>query len=156
MNELSFVLVFISIFTHAYWNYLIKSSDNKHIFSALSKLAEIVIFAIPAIYFFLISEIKTDFLWLTLVASLITFSNYYFLSVAYKHTDLSLAYPISRSSILFLPFFGYLFIGETLDTIGIIAVVLILFGTFVMHMDAMGRKGMRSVLTNFKRKGSCC
>ena len=129
MDKLPFILVLISIFTHAYWNYLIKSSENKHIFTALSKLAEITIFAIPAVYFLSITTFKVDFLWLILIASIITFLNYFFLSSAYKYGELSLVYPVSRSSIIFLPIFAYFFIGETVDTIGIIAILLIVLGT---------------------------
>lgn len=154
MDKLPFILVLISIFTHAYWNYLIKSSENKHIFTALSKIAETVIFAIPAIYFFTVSDFKVSFLWLILVASVITFFNYFFLSSAYKYGDLSLVYPVSRSSIIFLPVLAYFFIGETVDTVGSIAIVLIILGTFVMHLDSFDKKGVRSILSNIGNKGS--
>lgn len=154
MDKLPFILVLISIFTHAYWNYLIKSSENKHIFTALSKVAEAVIFAIPAIYFFMVSDFKVSFLWLILVASVITFFNYFFLSSAYKYGELSLVYPVSRSSIIFLPVLAYFFIGETVDTVGIIAIVLIILGTFVMHLDSFDKKGVRSILSNIGNKGS--
>ncbi|MGX1927755.1 EamA family transporter [Flagellimonas sp. 2504JD4-2] len=154
MDKLPFILVLISIFTHAYWNYLIKSSENKHIFTALSKIAETAIFAIPAIYFFTISDFKVSFLWLILVAAVITFFNYFFLSSAYKYGDLSLVYPVSRSSIIFLPVLAYFFIGETVDTVGIMAIVLIILGTFVMHLDAFSKKGVRTILSNIGNKGS--
>ncbi|WP_420603785.1 EamA family transporter [Flagellimonas sp.] len=154
MDKLPFILVLISIFTHAYWNYLIKSSENKHIFTALSKIAETAIFAIPAIYFFTVSDFKVSFLWLIHVAALITFFNYFFLSSAYKYGDLSLVYPVSRSSIIFLPVLAYFFIGETVDTVGIVAIVLIILGTFIMHLDSFDKKGVRSILSNIGNKGS--
>ncbi|RIV31664.1 hypothetical protein D2V08_12985 [Flagellimonas lutimaris] len=154
MNGLPFALVLASILTHAYWNYLIKRSEEKHVFTALSKIAEIVIFATPAIYFLSITDFKISFLFLILVASIITFLNYFFLANAYKYGELSLVYPISRSSILFLPILAYLFIGETIDSIGIIAIVFILLGTFIMHLDSFDRNGIQNIATNINNNGS--
>lgn len=154
MDGLPFALVLTSIFTHAYWNYLIKQSENKHVFTALSKITEIIIFAIPAIYFLSITHFKISFLFLILIASIITFLNYFFLASAYKYGDLSLVYPVSRSSIIFLPVLAYFFIGERIDSIGITAITLILFGTFIMHLDSFNKNGFRSIVTNISNKGS--
>ncbi|NMH87313.1 EamA family transporter [Flavivirga algicola] len=154
MATTPFLLVLISIFTHAYWNYLIKSSENKHVFTAFSKLAEIVIFAIPAMYFFSSTDFKIDFLWLILIASIITFLNYYFLSSAYKYGELSLVYPVSRSSIIFLPVLAYFIIGETINTTGVAAIILIILGTFIMHLDSFDKRGFLTVLKSISNKGS--
>jgi uncharacterized membrane protein len=154
MDNLPFALVLGSIFTHAYWNYLIKRSGNKHIFTALSKLAEISIFAVPAIYFLLTLAFDLYFLILVLVAAAITFVNYFFLSSAYKYGDLSLVYPISRSSVLFLPILAYFLIGERIDSVGATAIVLILLGTFVMHLDAFSGTGFRNLFKNISTRGS--
>ncbi|MEQ9425705.1 MAG: EamA family transporter [Cyclobacteriaceae bacterium] len=154
MEPLPFTLVFISIFTHAWWNYLIKRSTNKHVFTALSKLAEAIIFLIPGIYFLLTSEFQAKFLILILVAACITFLNYFFLTSAYKHGDLSLVYPISRSSIIFLPIISFHFIGERIDNVGLLAIALILIGTFVMHMDTLDSKGIRGLFRNINNRGS--
>lgn len=154
MNILPFTLVLISIFTHAYWNYLIKCSQNKHVFTALSKFAEISIFSIPAIYFFRTTDFKIEFLLLVAVAAIITFLNYYFLSSAYKYGDLSLIYPVSRSSIIFLPVLAFYFIGEQIDLFGITAIVLILLGTFIMHIESFNMHGVNTVLKKISNKGS--
>lgn len=154
MTGLPFVLVLASIFSHAYWNYLIKCSENKHIFTALSKIAEILIFAIPAIYILSKNDFRISFLLLIFVASTITFSNYFFLANAYKYGDLSLVYPISRSSIIFLPILAYFFIGERIDIIGVVAIIFILFGTFIMHLDSFDINCIRSIKTNINNKGS--
>ena len=154
MKTLPFFLVLVSIFSHAYWNYLIKNSENKHIFTAYSKLAEIIIFSIPAIFFFCTSEFSPEFIILIVVASIITFLNYFFLSSAYKYGELSLVYPVSKSSILFLPLLAYFFIGEKIDAIGYIAILLILFGALVMHLDAFNHKGVLSFTKNINNKGS--
>lgn len=154
METLPFLLVLISVFTHAYWNYLVKSSENKHIFIGLSKLIEVVIFAIPAIYFLSITDFKFYFICLVTVAASITFLNYYFLSNAYKHGELSLVYPVSRSSVLFLPFLAFIFIGEKVNMTGIIAVALILIGTFIMHLKSFKKKAFRRIFNCSNNKGT--
>lgn len=154
MDTLPFALVLISIFTHAYWNYLIKRSENKHIFTALSKLAEMAIFGIPAFYFILTTAFELQFLMLIVVAAGIAFCNYFFLSCAYKQGDLSLVYPVSRSSTIFLPILAFYFIGERVDGVGVAAIVLILIGTFVMHMESLDLNGFRGVFKNFNNNGS--
>lgn len=154
MDIYPFALVLISLFSHAYWNYLIKSSENKHIFTGLSKLAEIVIFGIPAIYFLILTDFQVSFFLLVLIASIITFLNYFFLSSAYSYGDLSLVYPVSRSSIIFLPIFAYFFIGERVDAVGLTAIIFILLGTFVMHLDSFNKKGVRKIFVNINNKGS--
>ncbi|MFY0598338.1 MAG: EamA family transporter [Cyclobacteriaceae bacterium] len=154
MDILPLALVLVSTLTHAYWNYLIKSSRNKHIFTALSKLSEVIIFLIPAVYFLINSEFQIGFIWLVVVAATITFLNYFFLASAYKHGELSLVYPISRSSTIFLPILAFYFIDEKIDEVGATAVLLILLGTFVMHMETQSRGGMRAALRKIKNVGS--
>lgn len=99
MTSLAFILVFVSLFTHAYWNFLLKDSGNKQIFIALSKVAEVVLFALPAVYLLSISSLNIYLLGVVCVGAVITFFNYLFLSQAYQQGELSLAYPISRSGI---------------------------------------------------------
>ncbi|MEM9338793.1 MAG: EamA family transporter [Bacteroidota bacterium] len=154
MTVLPFSLVLVSIFTHAYWNYLIKSSKNKHAFTGLSKLAEVAIFGVPAIYLLFTTAFRMEFLLLISVAAFITFLNYFFLASSYKYGDLSLVYPVSRSSIIFLPVFAYYFIGESIDHIGVLAVSFILLGTFVMHMEDLSVAGVKTIVKNIGNKGS--
>ncbi len=154
MQLLPFTLVLISIFTHAYWNYLTKRSENKHIFTALSKLSEVLIFGAGAIYFLIVIDFKPYFFFLVIVAAIFTFLNYFFLSSAYKYGTLSLVYPISRSSVLFLPIFAYFFIGETINITGILSIGLILLGTFIIHFDSFTKEGIYTIFKNLNNKGT--
>ncbi|MCB0280775.1 MAG: EamA family transporter, partial [Calditrichaeota bacterium] len=154
MEALPFALVLLSTVSHAYWNYLIKRSSNKHIFTALSKLAETTLFAIPAVYFLLHTEFQPNFLLLISVAALITSFNYYFLSQAYQHGDLSLVYPLSRSSILFLPVLAYFTIGETIDLTGFVAIVLIVLAVLIIHLRSLSRSGLQSLFHQLHNKGT--
>jgi drug/metabolite transporter (DMT)-like permease len=62
------------------------------------------------------------------------------------HADLSVAYPISRASTLFLPFIAYCFIGETINATGIVAVVLVTVGVFAIRFDAIRSEGIAGLL----------
>ncbi|MDZ4795416.1 MAG: hypothetical protein SGI83_14135, partial [Bacteroidota bacterium] len=154
MDKVSFILLGISIFTHAYWNYLIKASGNKHVFTALSKLVEACILIIPAIYFLTGTDFKLYFLLFIIVASVITFSNYFFVANAYKWGAFIMTYPISRSSVLFLPILSYLFIGERIDITGTIGVFFILTGTFIMHFDTFTKDNLFYIFKTLRNKGT--
>jgi drug/metabolite transporter (DMT)-like permease len=77
-----------------------------------------------------------------MIAAVFVFLNYVLLSQAYKHIELSLAYPISRSSTLFLPLVAFLLLRETIDRIGWLSIVLILSGVFLMYVDDLIRHGI--------------
>lgn len=106
------------------------TSERKHIFVALSKISEVLIFGIPAVHVLTITPFEPNFepgfepgfLFLIAVAAFITSLNYFFLSNAYDHGDLSLTYPISRSGTLFLPLIAFLLIDEVIDPTGWVAV----------------------------------
>lgn len=104
------------------------TSERKHTFVALSKISEVLIFGIPAVYVLTITPVEPGsepgFLFLIAAAAFITFLNYFFLSNAYDHDhgDLSLTYLISRSGTLFLPLIAFLLIDEVIDPTGWVAV----------------------------------
>lgn len=154
MTSLAFILVFVSLFTHAYWNFLLKDSGNKQIFIALSKVAEVVLFALPAVYLLSLSSLNFYLLGVVCVGAVITFFNYLFLSQAYQQGELSLAYPISRSGILFLPFLAWLLIDEKMDTVGWIAAILILLGTIVLHLESFAPDSLKVLWKNLKNRST--
>ena len=120
MEPIPYLLVLISAVTHSIWNFLVKRGNNKDIFIGLSKISETIIFLIPFVWFlFNIGFESRSWLLYVVVAALFVVLNYYFLSQAYKHNDFSIAYPISRSSTLFLPVLGFLVLGDMeLDLLG--------------------------------------
>lgn len=143
------MLVIISSFTHAFWNFLTKKAIEKDIFIGLSKITEVAIFFIPFLVLVTRSPFKIVKYWYFIViAAVFVFLNYVLLSQAYKHIDLSLAYPISRSSTLFLPLVAFLLLRETIDRIGWLSIMLILSGVFLMYVDDLTRYGIMA-LKNF-------
>lgn len=137
MATLPFLLVLLSALTHGLWNFLAKRAHNKDIFIGLSKAAEALLFFIP---FSIILAAKgygaANWPLFVGVAAGFVFLNYFFLSQAYQRIELSIAYPISRASTLFLPLLAFLFIGERLDPIGLVSIALITIAVLLLQLNA--------------------
>jgi len=152
MQELPFILVILSSVAHGYWNFLFKRAENKDAFLGLSKLAEPVIYAIPFGGAVSTWGLDPASLWYAGVGTLLSVMNYYCLANSYKRLDLSIAYPVSRSSTVFLPFLGYVFLAEKIDLIGWVSVLLVTCGVLVIQLKsfrgpfALGGTGARSGL----------
>lgn len=155
MDLFPFGLVVLSSFTHAYWNFLIKrSSGDKHVFTALTKGAELTIF-LPVFLFFVFTKgLPENFWFFSSIAAFLTFSYYLLLAHGYEKGDLSVIYPISRSSGLFLPAIAFFAIGETIDLFGVVAIGLILLGTYLLHLPSFSFAGMRQFFQRAFKFGS--
>ncbi|MCA9875017.1 MAG: EamA family transporter [Anaerolineales bacterium] len=153
-----FALILLSTFTHAWWNFLAKQAGQKDIFLGLSKFAEVVIFALPFTWMvarngFAAPGYETR-AWLYVgVAALLIFAYYIFLAQAYKRADLSVAYPIARSSGLFLPFLAYIFLGETIDAVGATAVALVMLGVLLIPLPSFQPADLRRLLRQLRQPG---
>lgn len=123
---------------HGYWNFLFKQAHDKNAFLALSKAAEPVIYAIPFVVVVLAEGMHPAALWYAVVGTLLSVANYLCLAESYKRLDLTIAYPISRSSTIFLPFLALFFFGERLDLVGWLSVVLINAGVGVIQLRSFG------------------
>jgi len=158
MSLWPFTLILLSTFTHAWWNFLAKQADQKDIFFGLSKFAEVAIFALPFGWmvarggFAAPGEGSRAGLYVG-VAALLIFAYYIFLAQAYKRADLSVAYPIARSSGLFLPFLAYLFLGETIDGVGATAVSLVVLGVLLIPLPSFHRRDITHLLGQLRQPG---
>ncbi len=154
MSADDFLLVVVASAIHSFWNYLVKRSSAPELFVSLSKVAESVIFMLPFLYFFSKNPYQTgDLIWVAGAAVLVSL-NYFFLAKAYQHLDLSIAYPISRSSTLFLPFFAAIFIGEQLDIVGYSAIAIVTIGILVIQFRSLKSSELKSHLKLFSSGGT--
>ena len=134
MSELPFVLVILSAMAHGYWNFLFKQADDKDAFLGLTKLVEPAMYLVPfCVAAYVYGLDGSAWLYVT-VGAVLSIVNYMLLANAYKRLDLSLAYPISRSSTIFLPFLAYLGFGEVIDATGWASVVMVSLGVVVIQM----------------------
>jgi drug/metabolite transporter (DMT)-like permease len=152
MRTVPYILVLVSAFTHAYWNFILKRVHATQVFIGLTKVAEVLLFSVPFIYFISRDEIPLLLYWpLYVVGALLVICAYIFLGRAYKTGDLSAVYPISRAgALLFLPGLAYLFIGERIDAIGLAAILLIILGLFSIQLPSFKPREVRLVLAGFK------
>lgn len=156
MELFPYALVLFSTLTHAYWNFLIKKyADNKDIFIGLAKVSEVLMYFIPFLVFVDTQNITADIshLYIIAIAATFVFSNYLCLTKSYKIADLSIAYPVSRSTGLFLPILAYFLIGERIDVVGIIAIVLISIGVLIIPMKSFRRHHLEDIFSKLKNKG---
>jgi len=128
------MLVMASAVSHALWNYVAKEAGDKDSFMLLINVFSLAIFLpvfyviLPEIYFPV--EIL-PFLFVSGVAETI-----YFLALgkAYEKGDLSVVYPVARSSPMFVAIAASLLIGERISPWGALGIAHILFGVYVLHL----------------------
>jgi len=135
VTELAFILVIISAIAHGCWNFLFKQAGDKDAFLGLSKIVEPILYIVPffsVLYKFGIGKSALGYVGM---GALLSIANYLLLANAYKRLDLALAYPISRSSTIFLPFLAYLFFGEVIDATGWVSVIAVSTGVVVIQLN---------------------
>jgi drug/metabolite transporter (DMT)-like permease len=139
----AYALVLLSAALHAGWNFVLKRDGGGDAFLALSKISEVVLLA--PVFVAMIARTGGAGAGLAAAGGLVlggaslTLLNYLALSRAYRVSDLSLVYPLSRgAALLFLPLLGYVTIGECIDVVGGVALLLILAGILVMHRTGAG------------------
>lgn len=155
MTPAAVALICVSALFHAYWNFLLKRAGGGNLFIGLSKIAEALVFA-P---FFLLWGLPTMpktmavafILLVTTIGVLITYSG---LSQAYRHGDLSYAYPISRGSmLLFLPFLAVWLTGERIDAVGASGLVLILLGVLALQLKELRFRAIAEIREHINGRG---
>ncbi len=131
MDALPITAVLVSTLSHAWWNYLAKRAGADHAFFGLSKWVEI------GVYLPLFVLLAWNYAWppetalYILGGAALVGLNYVALASAYARIDLGIAYPISRTSTLFLPVIAYLLLDETIDGLGVLALVLVTVGVIL-------------------------
>ncbi|WP_409419797.1 EamA family transporter [Marinomonas sp. RS-M-Aa-14] len=113
MTITAIILVLISTFMHAGWNFFGKKTSPTLGFFFLTMVAGTVVFS-PVVFYHwsLILALNNDILILLLLTGL--FQSFYLwgLAEAYKAGDMSIAYPIARSSPLIVVCISSFFLGQ--------------------------------------------
>jgi drug/metabolite transporter (DMT)-like permease len=128
-------LVLLSGLLHATWNAATKGSDTPTGFLVAVELVSLPIFAVVLILGFDLSEIPGR-VWILVIVSGLIHSFYgYWLSRAYVHTELSIAYPIVRSTPAFVPFIAVPFLGESISLLGGLGIALVVASLWIVTTD---------------------
>jgi drug/metabolite transporter (DMT)-like permease len=136
MSNLAFSLIVISAIMHALWNLLVKRSRHKTVFIWWMFVASFGIFTatLPlATEPFRLPDSKT---WILVGIGAACFVLYHLLNGrAYQSGDLSVVYPLSQTSMVYVPIWGILLLGERLSLIGIAGILLVITGTMLVQMQ---------------------
>jgi drug/metabolite transporter (DMT)-like permease len=125
-------LVLVSAFLHAAWSASIKGSSQPLAFNASQALLTLPIAAIG------LTSLEADLLTPRLLALAagtgISHGLYfYWLSRALERADLTLAYPIVRSTPAFLPLLAVPLLGETPNLMGGLGIAVVVAGIWAVH-----------------------
>ncbi len=138
---ISFSLIILSAFFHSSWNILIKSAKNKHSFTVHIHIAATIFMTIVLVAFFR-EAIYFDKVTVLFALCSAFFFSLYQISVAeaYRLADVSMVYPITTSSPLFIIVWAYFLLGEKISLIGFIGVIFTIAGCYIMNMTKGGSK----------------
>jgi drug/metabolite transporter (DMT)-like permease len=134
-------LVVLSAFLHAAWNAAAKGSGAPAPFVFLADLAGLVLL-LPTFLFFRLADLTPE-VWLMVLATGAIHGVYaWSLTRAYESGDLTLVYPISRSTPAFVPLLAVPLLGERLSVPGVAGILLVMTGVWLVSTEARlaGRK----------------
>jgi drug/metabolite transporter (DMT)-like permease len=138
MSNLAFTLIVISAVMHATWNLLVKRSRHKTVFIWWMFLASFIIFSalLPLVPEpFPVPDTKTAQM---IGVGAICYVLYHLLNGrAYRGGDLSVAYPLSQTSMVYVPIWGAALLGERFSVLGVSGILLVIIGTFMVQMQRM-------------------
>jgi drug/metabolite transporter (DMT)-like permease len=140
MTPIAFLLVLISVFLHAGWNFLSKSKRPSAAFYMLASLTSAILW-LP---FFLLADIRWGELpprfWL-LVSVSGSFEVLYFFGLyrAYRLSDISLAYPVARAlPVLLVALVAIVFgLGRTPGALALAGMAAVTAGCLLMPLTSL-------------------
>lgn len=151
MSNFAFTLIVISAVMHALWNLLVKRSRHKTVFIWWMFIASGGLFSliIP-----LLSEpFRRPDLHTLLMVSLgaVCFVLYHlFNGRAYRGGDLSVVYPLCQTSMIYVPIWGIVLLGERLSFAGVCGILLVILGTYSIQLQRLSFGEMVRPFRNLK------
>lgn len=135
MENLALVLILFSAVMHALWNMLVKQSRDKTVFIWWMFACA---FALLNLHLLLWGEpfpiLTPRYLLLTSAAAACFVLYHWFIGRAYLKGDLSLTYPLAQTSMLYVPIWGVLLLGEKLSPFGFSGILLIILGAYSVQL----------------------
>lgn len=156
MNSTAIILVIFSAFFHSLWNFLSKKSRNKIVFNCFIIFTGTILYFPIFLYLFFTNKIQIQpIVWPLVILSAIFHALYfYFLAQSYHYGDLSLTYPLARSSPIFVPFLAFILIKEKLSLLGMLGIIVILIGVYLLHLKTLRLRWHLIALKNVRKKAT--
>lgn len=134
LSLLALSLVLLSALLHATWNTATKGSERPTAYLLAMECVVVVLFA-PVLFLFEWSQVPTA-TWIMLAASVVVHVFYAdWLTRGYAAGDLSLVYPIARSTPALVPLVAIPLFGEAISLRGGAGIALVLVGMWAVQTD---------------------
>lgn len=125
------VLVLLSAFFHALWNFFAKSSKSTQIFFFWIGIFTLCLTL--AAYATRLSIIPSQVWGYVIASGLVHFGYWFSLSRAYMLGEISFVYPIARSAPAFVPLFAFLFLDESISAQGLIGILCVVLAVYLFQ-----------------------
>ena len=136
MTFTSIILILLSAFCHALWNFYSKSSRDTRILFFWCGFYTI---AIAFIAFGIKQPVIPKPLWIYIAGSAFVHLLYrLFLTHAYTVGEISFVYPITRAAPAFLPLFAFLFLNEQISAQGLVGIFCVM-ASIVLYQQREAR-----------------
>ena len=143
MSGIALGIVLASAFLHAGWNYLLKKSERKIVFTWWFLLVANLLYLPLFLYYWPETSISIAG-WLCIVATGLTHGAYFWcIGGAYQRGDLSLVYPLARGAgPLFIPVLAVILLKEEIFPLGMLGIALIIVGIYCIHLRSFTRSAV--------------
>lgn len=152
MSTLAFTLIILSALMHALWNLLVKSSRHKTVFIWWMFVTSFTLFS-AALPFSPDRFAPPGLFTLLMIAvGAVCFVLYHlFNGRAYRGGELSVIYPLSQTSMIYVPIWGMALLGERLSLQGVAGILMVVAGAWSVQMR---RVSVSELVRPFRDLGS--
>ena len=151
MTNLAFILIITSSVMHALWNLLVKQSRHKTVFIWWMFISSGLLFSLSLPFVPGPMPLPDREIILISIAGGSCFVLYHLLTGrAYRSGDLSLTYPLCQTSMIYVPIWGGLLIGEKLSVTGISGIALIVLGAYTVQMQRLSLQELLRPFSNLR------
>ena len=153
MSTLALTLIVISALMHALWNLLVKRSKDKTVFIwwMFVTSGSMMNLGLPIVGTFPIPSWHVIGLAATGAGCFMLY--HLFNGRAYQTGDLSLTYPLSQTSMFWVPIWGVLLLGEKISSLGLVGIALVLAGAYCVQLRTLAWKEITRPFHNLQDPG---
>ena len=137
MSTFALVLIVISAVMHALWNLLVKRSRDKTVFIWWMFIASGTLMNLALPFAGPFPPLNAMILGLVAAGGACFVLYHLFNGRAYRSGDLSVIYPLSQTSMLWVPLWGALILGERFTPAGLAGISLIVIGAWCVQLRAL-------------------
>lgn len=141
MTVTAAILLFISAFTHAGWNFISKKENPTQAFYLVANTIGVICVLPFLIYYASFIHLVPSPVWVIVVLSGFFLAGYLeALAGAYRAGDISIAYPLARSLPVIFVFLLTLILGKSQPPGGwfFVGIILIVSGCIILPLEAFG------------------